>query len=117
MLEATNVVQQRYRRQSWLRHFWVRCDGCEAHKLYWPTARQVRLASQLRCRIVVDDSASDDVTASYARTRGLTVIGWPAPVTIPTTELPFLLSMLAAMGAPGPANRPTQSYLPAHWAN
>ena len=72
-LESESVVLQKYRRQPWLRHFWVRCDVCATHKLYWPTARQMSLAERLRCRTVTDESAPTDVTVSYAKCNGLPV--------------------------------------------
>ena len=117
-LEAASVVLQRYRRQPWLRHFWVQCDVCASHKLYWPTARQMRLAEQLRCRTVTDELAPSDVTMSYARTKGLPMTRTrPAPVDIPYQELGFLLRMLAATSGPAPVKAPARSYLPAHWSN
>jgi hypothetical protein len=116
-LEATSVVVQRYRRQPWIRHFWVLCDVCAAHKLYWPTTRQVRLADQLHCPTAVDDAAPDDVFRSYARSNGLPATDRRAPLVIPNADLGFLLSMLAATTGLTRAAAPVQSYLPAHWAN
>ncbi|HEX7277108.1 MAG TPA: hypothetical protein VF244_07010 [Acidimicrobiales bacterium] len=116
-LEAGTVVLQRYRRQPWLRHFWVRCDACAAHKLYWPTARQVRLAERLQCRDALDDGAPADVRASYARSKGLPVTSRRPPLAILDKEIGFLTSMLAATSGPRPAAGPVPSYLPAHWAN
>lgn len=112
-LEAGTVVMQGYRRQPWLRHFWVRCEACAAHKLYWPTPRQLGLAALLKCRDALDDVAPADVSASYARSKGLPVTVRKAPLAILDKELGFLKSMLAATsgGSPGP------SYLPPHWAN
>ncbi|MEA2901452.1 MAG: hypothetical protein QOH36_1339 [Actinomycetota bacterium] len=118
-LEAVSVVLQRYRRQPWLRHFWVHCELCASHKLYWPTARQLRLAEQLRCRTVTEEAAPADVSASYVKaTGGLPVtMGRGAPVKIPYQELGFLLGMLAATCGPAPVKAPARSYLPAHWSN
>jgi len=118
-LEAGCVVTQRYRLQPWLVHFWVHCDVCAAHKLYWPTPRQLRLAGQLKFRTVTDLAAPDDVSACYAKSKG-----WPeitrrrtATFSIPKNELGFLLSMLAATTGPVPTSSPAHWYLPAHWAN
>lgn len=118
-LEAMSVVLQRYRRQPWLRHFWVHCELCASHKLYWPTARQMRLAEQLRCRTVTDEAAPADVSASYVKSQGRlpVTMGRGAPVKIPYQELGFLLSMLAATSGPAPVKAPAHCYLPAHWSN
>ncbi len=116
-LEVRSVVLQRYRRQPWLRHLWVHCDVCAAHKLYWPTVRQMRLAERLRCRIVTNESAPSDVSASYARQKGVAGGGHGAPLRIYNRELGFLLGMLAATSGPTPAKAPTHSYLPASWSN
>ena len=117
-LESGSVVLQRYRRQPWLRHFWVRCDVCATHKLYWPTSRQLGLAERLRCRTVTDESAPGDVSACYARCNGLPVTqGRRAPVEILNQDLVFLLGMLAATSGPTPAKVPAHSYYPAHWSN
>ena len=118
-LETVSVVLQRYRRQPWLRHFWVHCELCASHKLYWPTARQMRLAEQLRCRTVTDEAAPADVSDSYAKSNGRLPVTMArgAQVTISNQELGFLLSMLAATSGPAPAKAPARSYLPAHWSN
>ncbi len=116
-LEAATVVLQRYRRQPWLRHFWVRCDVCAAPKLYWPTPRQVRLAGLLKCHIAIDEMAPANVTASYARSHRMPVVDRRPAIDFPNNELGFLLSMLAATTGPRPAPGQTQSYLPASWAN
>ncbi len=116
-LEARSVVLQRYRRQPWLRHFWVHCDVCAAHKLYWPTLRQMRLAERLRCRTVTNESAPTDVSSSYAKSKGIPASGSGAPLVIPNRELGFLLQMLAATSGPAPGKAPTHSYLPASWSN
>ncbi len=120
-LGSESVVLQKYRRQPWLRHFWVRCDVCATHKLYWPTARQMSLAERLRCRTVTDESAPTDVTSCFARynRHPVPVCGdrW-APVAILHQELVFLLGMLAATtSGPAPATVPALSYYPAHWSN
>ena len=119
MLESASVVLQRYRRQPWLRHFWVRCDVCATHKLYWPTARQMGLAERLRCRSVTDESAPRDVTACYARCNGFSGAGsrQAAPLEILSRDLVFLLGMLCATCGPTPATVPAHSYYPAHWSN
>ncbi len=122
-LETASVVMQRYRLQPWLVHFWVHCDVCAAHKLYWPSPRQLRLADRLNFRTVTDNEASDDVSACYAKLKG-----WPAgsrrpavavavAVDILKADLRFLLSMLAANSGPAPAGGPPRWHLPAHWAN
>jgi hypothetical protein len=119
-LESGSVVLQKYRRQPWLRHFWVRCDVCATHKLYWPTARQMGLAQRLRCRTVTDESASTDVTACYARCNGHPVpvsVHRRPPLDILSQDLVFLLGMLAATSGPTPATVPAHSYYPAHWSN
>jgi len=116
-LEAATVVMQRYRRQPWLRHFWVRCDICVAPKLYWPTQRQVRLAGLLNCHAATDDVAPDYVTAAYARSNRMPVVDQRSTVDMPGDELGFLLSMLAATNGPVPVSGPPQSYLPQHWVN
>jgi len=118
-LGAVSVVLQRYRRQPWLRHFWVHCELCASHKLYWPTARQMRLAVQLRCRSVTDEVAPADVSVSYAKSNGRlpVTMGRGGPVNIPHQELGFLLGMLAATSGPAPGKAPARSYLPAHWSN
>jgi hypothetical protein len=116
-LEAATVVLQRYRRQPWLRHFWVRCDICVAPKLYWPTPRQVRLAGLLNCHLTVDDFAPDNIIASYGRSNRMPAVDRRPAVTISDAELGFLLSMLAATSGPAPASGPRLSYLPPHWAN
>ena len=114
------MVLQSYRRQPWLRHFWVRCDVCATHKLYWPTARQLDLAERLRCRTVTDESAPTDVTACYAKCKGLPLAKrQQAPLHIPNRDLGFLLGMLAVTcgPAPAPASVTALSYYPAHWSN
>lgn len=121
-LEASNVVLQRYRRQPWLQHFWVRCDACAADKLYWPTARQIRLAAMLGCRVMVVPVANDEVSRAYGRTNPMPTVSRGSTVDIPRDELGFLLSMLAATSRlTDAASRlpggPTRSYLPPHWAN
>jgi hypothetical protein len=122
-LETDSVVLQQYRRQPWLRHFWVRCDVCAAHKLYWPTPRQVRLAERMACRVVLDEVAPGDVSDAYARSKGFRGLSRRAAVDIPNTDIAFLLSMLAVItGVAGTAATvrtgvPTLSYLPASWAN
>gem|GEM_PF-5206330 len=115
-LGASSVVLQRYRRQPWLRHFWVRCDVCAAHKLYWPTPRQLRLAEALKCRASLGELAPSDVRASYEQSTGRPV-DRQGPVSFPAHELGFLLSMLAATSGPAPMRAPARSYLPAHWSN
>ncbi len=116
-LEMGTVVLQRYRRQPWLRHFWVRCDACAAHKLYWPSTRQLRLAEALRCEASLNDVAPSEVTAAYARSKGLPVTRGRPPLAALDKELGFLRSMLAATSGALSATTPAQSYLPAHWAN
>lgn len=116
-LEAATVVVQRYRRQPWLNHFWVRCDVCVAPKLYWPTARQARLASLLRCHLSVDDRAPDNVSASYGRLHRMPRVSRQPMVDMPNNELGFLLTMLAATPPGTAANGPPPSYLPPTWAN
>lgn len=111
------MVLQRYRRQPWLRHFWVQCDACSGHKLYWPTARQLRLAERLNCRASVDEVAPTNVIDSYARTKGMPVTGRRAPLAVLDQDLGFLTSMLAATSGPTPVVVPVLSYFPAHWAN
>ena len=120
-LEAATVTLQHYRRQPWLRHFWVRCDVCVAPKLYWPTPRQVRLAALLKCHTVVDDVAPDNIVASYGRSNRMPNVSRRTVVDIPNDELGFLLTMLAATTG-GATEAPTGatrmlSYLPPHWAN
>jgi len=107
-LEAASVVLQRYRSQPWLVHFWVHCDVCATHKLYWPTPRQMRLAAQLKCRTRTDDVATNDITARYSH-KGLPVTSRLSALDIPDNELGFLLSMLAATGGPVPARGPMRS--------
>lgn len=116
-LEASTVVVQTYRRQPWLRHFWVRCDVCVAPKLYWPTARQVRLAERLHCQTAIDDVAPANVNASYGRWNRMPAVDRRLKVDLPNDELGFLLTMLAANFGPTPTTGLTKSYLPAHWAN
>jgi hypothetical protein len=119
-LGSESVVLQKYRRQPWLRHFWVRCDVCATHKLYWPTARQMSLAERLRCRTVTDESAPTDVTVCYARCNGFPLTDRrqaPLDSEILHRDLVFLLGMLAATSGPAPATVPALSYYPAHWSN
>jgi len=116
-LEAATVVMQQYRRQPWLRHFWVRCDVCVAPKLYWPTTRQIRLAALLKCHNAVDETAPDNVIASYGRWNRMPAVQRRLKIDLPNDELGFLLSMLAATSGPVPVNAPPASYLPASWAN
>lgn len=117
-LEASSVVVQRYRHQPWLRHFWVRCEACVADKLYWPTARQVRLATLLKCPTNLADIPPASVARAYARSNRMPTVSHSSTVDIPGKELGFLLSMLAATNGPVPGSgAPTRSYLPPHWAN
>lgn len=121
-LEVGNVILQRYRRQPWLRHFWVRCDVCIAPKLYWPTPRQVRLAALLGCHVAVDDVAPENIVASYARSYPMPSVSRRTVVDIPHDEMGFLLSMLAATTGSAttgttPGQAPMSSYLPPNWAN
>jgi hypothetical protein len=116
-LEVGSVVVQRYRRQPWLQHFWVKCDACAAQKLYWPTPRQLRLATQLICATNVADDAPADVTAAYARSNRMPMVSGNPAADIRNRELVFLLWMLAATCGPNQAGWPARSYLPPHWAN
>jgi hypothetical protein len=116
-LEASTVVLQRYRRQPWLRHFWVRCDICVAPKLYWPTPRQVRLAGLLKCHLAFDEVAPDNIVASYGLSNRMPAVDRRPAFRMPDAELGFLLSMLAATTGPPSAGGSHPSYLPPHWAN
>jgi hypothetical protein len=116
-LEPGNVVVQRYRRQPWMGHFWVHCDACATHRLYWASPRQARLAQLLKCHTRLDDEPSGDVAASYAEVNGRRAVTRRAPVDIPTRELGFLVQMLAATSWPHEGKGPTPSYLPSSWAN
>ena len=118
-LEARIVTIQSYREDPSIRHFWVYCNFCAAHKLYWPTVRQIMVADVLACASLTDDKLPDDVLASYRRDAvappdGADGADEPAPAAV---EVAFLLNMLAATAGVDPRHVPRESYLPSHWSN
>jgi hypothetical protein len=126
MLEPGIVTVQNYRGEPAVRHFWIYCSFCDAEKLYWPTMHQIVLADVLDCAWRTDEDLPDDVLASYQEDSKLP----PDRVRRlgpPTTEIAFLLNMLAATSgdhppaspplASPPLASPPQSYLPPSWSN
>lgn len=116
MLGASIVTIQNYREQPTVRHFWVYCSFCATHKLYWPTLRQIVLADVLDCRTVTADVLPDEIMASYRKDSSVLPDRIQAPIE-PTTEVAFLLNMLAATSDLDPATTKQESYLPSHWSN
>jgi hypothetical protein len=116
MLGASIVTIQNYREQPTVRHFWVYCSFCATHKLYWPTVRQIVVADVLDCRTVTADVLPDEILASYRKESSLPPDRAQAPAE-PTTEVAFLLNMLAATSGLDPTTSRQESYLPPHWSN
>ncbi len=118
MLEASIVTIQNYREQPTVRHFWVYCSFCASHKLYWPTVRQIVLADVLDCESVTAEVLPDEILASYRKdsSRSVPLARAQAPAD-PTSEVAFLLNMLAATSDLDPATSRQESYLPSHWSN